>query len=82
MYPVTLNIIISYLEMWELFTTQLDKGGICRHKQFAMACAFLGSNVGGFHHVMIMLFKFVNIFIKCHQIHSQNKLIIIKTLTC
>ena len=27
MYAVTLNIIISYLEMRELFTTQLDKGG-------------------------------------------------------
>ena len=81
MYAETLKSIISYLALREHFTTLLDKGRVCRHKKVAMTCDLLGSNLGGVHHVMIMLFTFVNIFIKCHEINSQNKLIIITSLT-
>ena len=81
MYTDTLNSIISYLELREPFTTLLDKGQVCRHKKVAMTCAYLGSKLCGVHHVIIMLFTFLNIFINCHEIHSQNKLIIIKSLT-
>ena len=81
MYTDTLNSIISYLALREPFTTLLDKGWVCRHKKVAMTCAYLGSKLGGLHLVIIMLFTFFNIFIKCHEIHSQNKLIIIKSLT-
>ena len=81
MYTDTLNSIISYLALREPCTTLLDKGRVCRHKKVAMTCAYLGSKLGGLHHVIIILFTFFNIFIKCHEIHSQNKLIIIKSLT-
>ena len=81
MHVVPLNSIISYLELWELFTTLLDKGRVCRHKKVAITCAYLGSKLGGVHNVMILSCTFLNIFIKSHQIHSQNKLIIIKSLT-
>ena len=81
MYADTLNSIISYLGLRQPFTTLLDKGHVCRHKKIAMTCAFLGSKLGGVHHMTIMLFTFVNIFIKCHEINSQNKLIIITSFT-
>ena len=42
MYADTLNSIISYLALWEPFTTLLDKGRVCRHKKVAMTCAYLG----------------------------------------
>ena len=41
MYTDTLNSIISYLALWEPFTTLLDKGRVCRHKKVAMICAYL-----------------------------------------
>ena len=75
MYADTLNSIISYLALREPFTTLLDQGRVCRHKKVAMTCAYLGSKMGCVHHVMIMLLTFVN------GINSQNKLIIIKSLT-
>ena len=81
MYTDILNSIIWYLELREQFTSLLDKGWVCRHKKVAMTCAYLGTKLAGFHHVMKMLFTFCNIFIKCHEIHSQKKLIIIKSLT-
>ena len=81
MYTDTLNSIISYLTMREPCTTLLHKGRICRHKKVAMTCAYLGSKLGGVHNVMILSFTFVNIFIKWHEIHSQNKWIIIKSLS-
>ena len=65
----TLKSIISYLALREPFTTLLDKGCVCRHKKVAMTCAYLGSKLCGVHHVVIMLFTFVNIFIKRHEIH-------------
>ena len=68
MYADTLKSIISYLALREHFTT-LDKGRVCRHKKVAMTCDLLGSNLGGVHHVMIILFTFVNIFIKHHEIN-------------
>ena len=40
MYTDTLNSIISYLTLWEMFTTVLDKGHVCRHKKVAMTCAY------------------------------------------
>ena len=76
MYVVPLNSIISYLEVRGTFTTLLDKGRVCRHKKIAMTCAYLGTKLGGDHHVMIMLFTFLNIFIKYHEINSANKIII------
>ena len=73
MYTDTLNSIISsYLALQEPFATLLDKGRVCRDKKVAMTCAFLGIKLCGVHHMMIMLFIFVNIFIKCHEINSQN----------
>ena len=69
MYTDTLNSIISYLALREPFTTLLQEGRICRHKKVAMTCAYLGSKMAGLHHVMIMLFTFVNIFIKHHEIN-------------
>ena len=84
MYGHTVNSIISYLALSELFSTLLDKGPVGRHKKVAMTSAYLGRKLGGLNHVMIMLFtflKFVNISMKHHQIHSQNKLIIIQSLT-
>ena len=84
MYGHTLNSIISYLALSELFSTVLDKGPVGRHKKVAMTSAYLGRKLGRFNHVMIILFTFVtfvNIFIKHHPIHSQNKLIIIESLT-
>ena len=81
MYTDTINSIMSYLALQEPFTTLLDKGRVCRHKKVAMTCAHLGSKLCGVHHLMIMLFKFYNIFINCNEINSENKLIIIKSLT-
>ena len=81
MYTDTLNSIISYLALREPFTTLLEEGRICRHKKVTMTCAYLGKKQGGVHDVIIMLFTFVNIFIKCHEIDWQNKLLIIKSLT-
>ena len=84
MYGHTLNSIISYLPFSKLFSTLLDKGSVGRHKKVAMTSAYLVRKLGGLNHVMIMLFTFVtfvNIFIKYHEIHSQNKLIIIQSLT-
>ena len=81
MYTDTLNSIISYLALREPFTTLLDKGRVCRHKKVAMTCSYLGSKLGGVHLLMIRLFKFYNIFIKCNEIKSQNKLVLIKSLT-
>ena len=84
MYGHTLNSIISYLALSDLFSTLLDKGPVGRHKKVAMTSAYLGRKLGGLNHVMIMLFTFVtfvNILIKHHQIHSQNKVIIIRSLT-
>ena len=81
MYTDTLNSIISYLALREAFTTLLDKGRVCRHKKLAMTCSYLGTKLGGVHLLMIRLFKFYNIFIKCIEINSQNKLILIKSLT-
>ena len=81
MYTYTLNSIISYLAHRVPFTTLLDKGRVCRHKKVAMTCTYLGSKLDGVHHLMIRLFKFYNIFIKCNEINWQNKLIIIKSLT-
>ena len=80
MYTDTLNSIISYLALREPFTTLLDKGRVCRHKKLAMTCSYLGSKVGGVHNLMMRLFKYYNIFIKCNEINSQNKLILIKSL--
>ena len=73
MYTDTLNSIISYLPLREPFTTLLDKGRVCRNQKITMTCAYLGINVGGVHHVMILLITLVNIFIKYHEINSQNK---------
>ena len=72
MYTDTLNSIISYLALWKPFTTLLDKGRVCRQKKVAMTCAFLGIKLCGVHHMTIMLLTFVNIFIKCYEINSQN----------
>ena len=41
MYTDTLNSIISYLPLQELFITLLDKGRVCMHKKVAMTCAYL-----------------------------------------
>ena len=81
MYTDTLNSIISYLALREPFTTLLEEGRVCRHQKVALTCAYLGSKLAGLHHVMKMLFTFVNIFIKHHEINRQNKLLIIKSLT-
>ena len=67
MYVIPLNSFISYLPLREPFTTL--KGQVCRHKKITMICAYLGRKLGGVDHVMIMLFTFVNIFIKCHGIN-------------
>ena len=62
MYTDTLNSIISYLALWEPFTTLLDKGRVCRHKKVAMTCTYLGSKQTIMQYVVTLLFYSYNIF--------------------